>query len=95
MGRCGSVEGIFEERIGDLKLKLQEILIPCDFYFFENLTLQHRPEKEVLTEENLCGVHGTDKKPRICNGLDWGKTDNFFITENCLLENEKGVLKLP
>lgn len=48
-----------------------------------------------LTKDNLCGVHNTDRKPLLCSKLDYGKTEGFFITENCLLENEPGVLKLP
>lgn len=43
----------FEERIEDLKLKLYDILIPCDYVFFTELILQHRPEKDVLVELNF------------------------------------------
>lgn len=40
----------FDEKLEDLKTKLQNILIPCDYVFFLELTLSHRPEKEVLAE---------------------------------------------
>lgn len=43
----------FDERIEDLKIKLQNVLIPVDYHFFINLTLQHRPEKDVLIELNF------------------------------------------
>lgn len=40
----------FDQKIEDLKVKLQDVLSPCDYTFFLELTLQHRPEKEVLAE---------------------------------------------
>lgn len=40
-------------------------------------------------ETSMCTIHGTDEYPEACNRLDWGKTEDFVITEGCLLEPTK------
>jgi len=42
-----------------------------------------------LTDENLCSLHGTPEKPKVCNRLDWATKNEYLITENCVLLGEK------
>ena len=44
-----------------------------------------------LTEENLCKLHGTSKKPQVCVRLDETTYKNYVITSNCLLKGKEGA----
>jgi len=48
-----------------------------------------------LSSENLCSLHGTDKKPLACQRLDENHYKNYLITENCLLEDKEGIITIP
>lgn len=39
-----------------------------------------------LTEDNKCGLHGSDDKPQACRDLDEKTKHRFHITKGCLLE---------
>ena len=50
----------------------------------------HVPLKcQMLTEDNLCKVHGTRHKPDVCSKLDEGTKSNFGLTEGCLLHDKR------
>lgn len=44
-----------------------------------------------LNEKNLCGLHGTDKKPDLCTALNdvTAHSGMFIITEGCVYEEKK------
>ena len=39
-------------------------------------------------KDDLCTLHGTDQKPRVCLGLNEKTKENYYITEGCLLEGK-------
>jgi hypothetical protein len=39
-----------------------------------------------LDENNLCKLHGTDKKPEMCKRFDAEHTVGFLITEGCIID---------
>lgn len=42
---------------------------------------------EMLDENLMCKLHGTDKKPNACKRLSPDNTKGLFITDGCLLKD--------
>ena len=38
-----------------------------------------------LGDNNLCTLYETAERPEVCNKLDYGDTQNYVITDGCLL----------
>ena len=43
---------------------------------------------QALTQDNLCGLHGTEEKPRVCRRFDENHTEGYFIPDKCILKEE-------
>lgn len=39
-----------------------------------------------LTDKNLCSLHGTEEKPKVCCSLDERTKSRYYITEGCILQ---------
>lgn len=46
-------------------------------------------ECTALTAEDLCSLHGTEEKPRLCRRFDENHTEGYYIPEKCVLNNSR------